>query len=209
MFLDLLVNPDRFFRQQAADPRFRGPAAVMFVYVVVAVASSLVTVKPVMDAMPAEVGAFASFTYVVTAVGAAIGTLIFWLVYAGVFYLVSMYFGGTGRFTTTLKLVAWGFFPAIFAAVVSSAALYSVFQGIQLPADPTATGQFVSQLMTDPLVRMTTVVGFAFTLWQAFLWTFAVRYARDIDLRQAAITVGIPVGLMLVWNVLTFLGVGL
>jgi hypothetical protein len=45
---------------------------------------------------------------------------------------------------------------------------------------------------------LSSLLGLIFMLWAANIWIFGVRYARVLSLRDAAITVGIPVALNMI-----------
>lgn len=58
-------------------------------------------------------------------------------------------------------------------------------------------------IFADPSMKIASILGIIFTLWSANIWIFGVKYARDLSLRNAVITVGIPIGLGLLYTILT------
>jgi hypothetical protein len=60
--------------------------------------------------------------------------------------------------------------------------------------------------MHQPVLMLSSVLGIIFLLWSANIWVFGIRYARGLTLRNAAITVGVPVALYLL-SVVSNLGV--
>ncbi|MFB6353256.1 MAG: YIP1 family protein [Halobacteriales archaeon] len=206
--LNLLTDPDGFFEERADDPSLVGPSLVMLTVIVVGGLASLPTLQRTTAAMPAEAGAFASLVYLFGAIGAVVGTLVAWLLYAGVFHVVSAaVYGAEGGFTDTLALAGWGFVPRIPEGVISGAISYAVFSGVTVPADPVRAARMIQQLRHDPLFTLASVLGIVFLLWSALLWTFAMRHGRDLTLRQAAVTVAVPVSVGLALDLLGLAGV--
>jgi hypothetical protein len=64
----------------------------------------------------------------------------------------------------------------------------------------------VTILATDPLAQIAGLVGILFTLWSANIWIFGMKYARNLSTRDAALTVGIPVGLYILYSIVTLAG---
>jgi hypothetical protein len=58
-------------------------------------------------------------------------------------------------------------------------------------------------MFADPSMKIATILGLIFTLWSANIWIFGVKYARNLSLKNAVITVGIPIGLSVLYTVLT------
>lgn len=105
------------------------------------------------------------------AIAALIVAPAMWILEGGVMYLVSGAFGGAGEFRKLLSFVAWGYVPQIFAAAILGAAEVVLAGG-----------------GTPPVTVPVTVGGH---LWQAYIWVYAVKYARDITQKSATITVSI------------------
>lgn len=208
MVRELLTDPDAFFRRQADEPSFRGPAVVVLFVIGLRLAGSLPTLRATASALPEEAGAFVPLIYLFSAIGGVVGTLISWLLYAGAFHVISAVgYGASGRFRDMVALTGWGFVPRIPEAGISAAIAYYVFSGRTFPADPARLGVVMEQLRSDPLLQLATILGIVFLLWSAFLWTFAVRHGRGLSLRQAAVTVGIPVSIGVGINLLSSVGV--
>jgi hypothetical protein len=54
-------------------------------------------------------------------------------------------------------------------------------------------------------MKIATALGIIFTLWSANIWIFGLQYARNLSLKNAAITVGVPIGLSVLYTILTML----
>jgi hypothetical protein len=204
----LLTNPDAFFERRRESPSLLGPALVVTVVGVVGVVSSYPIVQATLSALPPEAGAFVTAIQVFSAVFALVATFVIWLLYAVAFHVIgSVAFDASGEFRTTLSLVGWGFVPAVFGAIVGAATNFVVFSGVRFPQDPQAVQSFVRELQSRPEFLVSGLVGIVFLLWSAFLWTFAVRHAESLGLREAALTVAGPVTIALLLRLNGIFGV--
>lgn len=202
MLVELLTDPDEFFERAAADDGLAKPAGVILLVGVVGALSSLPVLRATVAAMPPEAGSFATLAYVFGIGGALVGAFVLWALYAGAMHVIStLAFDAEGSFRRTLAVTAWGFVPAILAAVVSGALTYVAFQSITIPSDPARAAGFAQAVQNDPILQLASVLGIVFLLWQGFLWTFAVSHARDLHIREAVITVSVPVGIDVLWRV--------
>lgn len=202
MIGELFTDPDGFFERAAAEDELAKPAGVILLVGVVGALSSLPVLRATVAAMPPEAGSFAALAYVFGIGGALVGAFVLWALYAGTMHVIStLAFDAEGSFRRTLAVTAWGFVPAIFAAVVSGGLAYVAFQSITIPSDPAETAGFARALQSDPRLQLASVLGIAFLLWQGFLWTFAVSHARNLRIREAVITVSVPVGIDVLWRV--------
>ena len=205
MFVDLLTNPDRFFRRRAEDDSLVRPALVVTALGLLGGLSAIPVLQATFGAMPDEASAFAGLAYVLAPVGGVVGAYVRWLLYAGAFHLISSYaYDGQGPFQRTLSATGWGFLPGILGAVLTGILTFYALQSMTLPTDPAQAQAFARQLTRQPLVLLSSGLGILFLLWQGFLWTFAVKHVRGIELREAAITVAVPVAIAVLLNVLNY-----
>lgn len=134
-----------------------------------------------------------------------------------VFYLFSLAVGGEGSLGDTFKLNGWGFVPAIVAGIVTAIGQFVALQSVGVPDLPEnlneetaqqftqALAEFTSALQSQPAVRIATLLAVLLTIWQAVIWVYATRHARNLSVRRAAIAVGIPVGLLVLFNLYSLL----
>jgi hypothetical protein len=202
MVTQLLTNPDAFFARRADSPGLRGPVVVVLLVALVGIAGSLPVLQATLAVLPQEASGFAPVFYAISAVGALVGTFVIWLIYAGAFHAISaVLYEGEGPFSRTLALTGWGFVPAILAGIVSAIVAVAVFQGMVLPDDPQQIQRFVRTLQRRPEFLVASVFGMLTLLWQGFLWAFAMKHGREITLREATVTVAIPVAVALALQV--------
>jgi hypothetical protein len=61
-------------------------------------------------------------------------------------------------------------------------------------------------IANNPLMQASSVIGILFTLWSAIIWIFGIKHARNIPIRDAMITVGVPVGVCILYSTYTLAG---
>jgi hypothetical protein len=135
-------------------------------------------------------------------IGAFIGVVVFWLIGAAIFYLISMVFKGNGTYTRTLEFVGYGFIPQIFGSLITLLTAIYYLPMVRVPVlrsfqDPALVQNAVTQLMRDPamleLTKVSAVIAIIFLLWSANIWIFGLKYARNLTIKNAVIVVLVPV----------------
>jgi len=208
MLLRLLTDPDGFFAERSAGPSLPGPAVVVLLVAAVGAAGSYPVIRATAAVLPSEVGPFVSIFRVVGAIVGVVVTFLVWGLYAVAFHLVArVAFDGEGTFRDTFAVVGWGFVPAVFGGIASAAVNVVVFSTVRVPTDPTEIQPFLRELRARPEFLLAGVLGIVFLLWSAFLWTFAVRHAESLTLREAALTIAGPVAVALLFRLNGVFGV--
>jgi hypothetical protein len=139
-----------------------------------------------------------------TIIGAFLGIFVFWVVWTGVFYLVSLIFKGQGTFKRTLEFVGYGYLPQIFGAILTSIVVLQYIPKIIVPRitsaaaqDPQLIQDAIKALMHDPammeMTQITLLISIVFLLWSANIWIFGIQKARNLSTRDSALCVAIPV----------------
>lgn len=205
----VLTDPQAFFADRGDDPGLRGPALVVLVVGVLGLLSAVPTLLLVLRGVPPAARGIVGVGLAIGAVFGLVGPFVVWLLYAIVFYALSMVFGGEGEFRELFALTGWGFLPRVLGAAVSAVVLFVVVGSVSAPESAEAMRAFQQQLQSHPLVRASTVVGIGISLWSGYIWTHAVATARNLPVRRAAATVGLPVAVSIAWSVLGLLGVQL
>ena len=206
MIRDFVTNPNSFFRHRAENPGLLVPFGIVLIAALLAAA--IPYLEPDITGQIFEEAAQqqgqqlnqSAAQTVSTAIGTLaivisfVGAFISWILYTIVFYLIARFaFSGDGSFSGTLAFTGWGFVPTILGNVISVIATYYVFAGVTLPEDSEAAVEMVSQLQSDPALFVAGLISLVFLFWSGAIWTYAMRHLHDISLRNAAITVGIPV----------------
>lgn len=205
MIRTLLFDPDAFMRRRADDSGLAGPAMVVLLAGVAGVLSGLLVVQQVASNFEGDIGTVLAIGGVFTVIAGLVSMFFFWAVFAGAFHVISLAFDGEGDLKTTLALVGWGFLPSIVSGLVTAAAFYLALQNASVPADPAAMASFQQRLQSRSIFTAASLVAIALTLWQGFIWVFAVKHARQLDGRGAILTVAGPVALSILWTVYNLL----
>jgi hypothetical protein len=209
--IDVLFRPDEFFSKiQTENESLKMPALIVLAGGIVAAiygylmgglsAKMMAGIMPGMDAIIS----------VSATVGALIMTFIIWFIAAVVFYLVSTLFKGQGSFNRVLEIVGYGYLPQVAGSLITVVAAVMVIPGITVPTltkaaleDPAMIEQVTKAFMHDPammmLTQITTLVSIVFMLWSAHIWIFGMKHARGLSPRDAAICVGVPVVLYVLY----------
>ena len=82
---------------------------------------------------------------------------------------------------------------------------WSYLSDLRVPSltDPAAIQEWTQSLLQNPTMQPASAVTLLFLLWSANIWIFGVRTGRKISTRDAAMTVGVPVLLYILYTVST------
>lgn len=196
----LLLDPDKFFEQRADSPGLFLPIVIVITAGLTNAASFLVITPRLLATLSAGSQPLVGLALLVGALASFLAIVVVWFFYAVAFQFISGRFGGDGEFRTLFLLVGWGFLPAILSGAFSFATTVYVFNGVAFPTDPTQYQPFLARHRSRFPFVVSRTVTIVFTLWQGFLWTFAVHHVKNIDLRRAAISVGVPIWLTVAWR---------
>ena len=216
---DILIRPGAFFEDAIAEKEsLKIPGLIVLVLgIVSSVYGYLIgglTGKMMAGLMPG----MESIIAISTILGALLGIFIFWLIWAGVFYLVSLVFKGNGTFKRTLEFVGYGYLPQVFGAILTLIVAMQYIPRVIVPQitadaanDPQLIQEAVNALMHDPammeMTQITSIISIVFLLWSANIWIFGVQHARKLSVRDAALCVGIPVVVYILYVIYTMTGI--
>lgn len=208
---DVLVRPDVFFSRVVTEKEtLKIPVLIVLSVGIVAALSGYLMGGLSAKMMAGIMTGMESIIPLFAMAGALIGTFIFWLVAAGVFYLFTSLFQGQGSFRRVLETVGYGYLPQIAGSILTLVAIVIYIPRIAVPTltkaaleDPAMIEQATKAFMHDPammeLTQITTLVSIVFLLWSAHIWIFAIKHARGLSPRDAAICVGVPVVLYVLY----------
>jgi hypothetical protein len=194
------------------EPSLKVPALIALVVGLIGAVSAALTANLIVGILPAEAQAFGVLMVGFSVVGGVIGGFLGWIVYGFVFYLVSMVFKGQGDLKRTLEFTGYGFLPQVFGGIIGAVLSYQLLSGLTIPTATApeeiqaVTENLTSVLVTDPLAQVAGLVSTLFLIWSANIWIFGMKYARNLSTRDAALTVGIPVGLFILYTLITLAG---
>lgn len=209
----LLFDPNSFFKEKLGNEvRFKYPLLIILIIALLTVISSIVVMNNLQDSFssdmdPSMSASVMSIGIIGGIVGGLIGTFLNWLILAGVLYSISYVFKSKGSFKRTLEFTGYGFLPQIFSSLVGFIVMYIMLSSTDLSSqDSMFMGQGITQMFSNnPLYYTSQIIGILCLLLSGYIWIFAILHARDMSYKNAAITVGIPVGLALVIQIYSFL----
>jgi len=218
---DLLLRPDIFFGGRMKEPEdLKLPGLIALVGAAVAAGAAYIISGTYSEMFSELAGGMGPIIGVISAISAFFGfIIIWWIIFAAIFYGLSLTFGGKGTFKRTLEFSGIGLIPIILGTIISLLISLYYVPLIEVPVisgitDPAVIQEAMSQMMEDPAFReftqVSSLISVIFLVWSANLWIFALKHARNLTMKQAAMTVLIPVGIcILVILVPAFTGISL
>ena len=217
--LDILVRPRAFFQNAIVEKEnlIIPGLIVLALGIVSAVYAYLIgglTGKMMAGLMPG----MESIIAISTIFGALFGIFIFWVIWTGIFFLISSLFKGKGTFKRSMEFIGYGYLPQIFGALLTVIVAFQYIPKVIVPGITTAAGQdpqliqeAVKALMHDPSMRemtqITSIISIVFLLWSANIWISGIRHARQLSERDAALCVGIPVVVYILYIIYAMTGI--
>jgi hypothetical protein len=194
---DLFLNPGQFFAQKMQEEEgLKLPALIVLIAGIIGAVGAVIGLGPVIQLLPAEASSFTPVLMAIGAGGALITVFVVWVVWTVIFYVLSMIFKGTGSFKRLLEFVGYGFIPEVIGGLITLPILFLYFSTLDVPqvSDPTQIQEITLQLMSAPELQIAGVISLLFLIWSANIWIFGLKEARSLSTRNAVITVGVPVG---------------
>jgi hypothetical protein len=204
-FFEVLIKPREFFKAAIDEKEsFKIPGLILLVLGIVTAINAYLIGGLTGKMMAGLIPGMESIIAISTIIGAFLGIFVFWIVWAGVFYLVSLLFKGQGTFKRSLEFVGYGYLPQIFGAILTSIVALLYIPRIIVPhitstatQDPQLIQEAVKTLMHDPamleMTQITLLISIVFLLWSANIWISAIQHSRNLSSRDAALCVGIPI----------------
>lgn len=203
--LEVLTNPNSFFEKKMSENiSFKMPIVILLVIGIIGAINAVLMVQKIMAQLPSDAAPFASFGAVFGAIGAIISIFVMWVIYAVVFYAISLAFKGEGELKRVLEFVGYGFIPSIASAIIGLIVMIIALPTIEFSMDNPELMQ--QTMMSNPMLQASAIIGVIFMLWSANIWIFGLIHSRNLSTKNAIITVGIPVGLYIISTLYQFLG---
>lgn len=203
----VITNPRAFFEELAGEPaNLTRPALIVLLQGILGSISGYVLgdkIGQLTVQVTPELANLGSIFVIFSVVGAIIGAFFFWGLMAAIFYLISMVFKGVGGFSRTLEFVGYGSIPLAIGSLISGVILLIYAPDIAVPVitDPNDLPPAITALMREPVLLLSNLIGVIVMVWSANIWIFALRVARKLPTRDAAVTVVVPVVLFLLYEV--------
>ena len=203
--LEVLTNPNSFFeKKMSEDISFKMPILIIFVIGIIGAVNAISMTQKIMAQLPSDAAQFASFGAIFGAIGALIGVFFMWVIYAVVFYAISLVFKGEGELKRVIEFVGYGFIPSIASGIIGLVLMKMALPTIEFSMDNPELMQ--ESMMSNPMIRASSIIGIIFTLWSANIWIFGLMHSRNLSTKNAVITVGIPIGLSIIFTLYNLFG---
>ncbi|WP_318249234.1 YIP1 family protein [Geoglobus acetivorans] len=118
-----------------------------------------------------------------------------------------------GSFRRTFEFAGYGFLPSLVgSAITVPMSLHYISQAeipkisfAQLQQNPDVMKEVMLSLIPKDFVHSNLIINIAVTIWSLTIWSFAIKHAREIELRKAFICALIPTlifGAYQIWSIL-------
>jgi len=199
MVLDLIVRPDAFFTTVS-----KGPAS-LFTPAIWLVAAGIVMSAGLMAGSDSVIlkSGFGNvlFLNLLALVLMIITVMLAWTGVSGIFYALSHRFGGTGSFSKTLENTGYGLaagFILYGLILLLGALVLTVFQVPVTPFGSPVPGNLV-------VAGIVTGGSLIAALWAFILMSRGLRHSMIIPPAKAAVSVGVPVLVFVIFSNLHYL----
>ncbi|MBP2133525.1 hypothetical protein J2128_001479 [Methanomicrobium sp. W14] len=196
MFREILLSPKEFFDELVNKPEsLKYPALIVLVTGIITGISAALLAGASSDILPPEASFMSGVLPFIGFFVGLIGSFVMWVIWAAVMHIISIPLKGKGSFSRTLEITGYGIVPQIFGTVIATVLTYAHVSSLSLsPVSTSAEVEAATQLMsTGPLMTASAVVSVIFLLWSANVWIFGFIKCRRMEFKGAAIAVGIPI----------------
>ena len=210
--LKTLINPDKFFQERINEPEsLKIPALIVLVSAIIGAAAAYLMVTPTVKLMGSMLAGMEIVIILAAVIATFVITFVSWLVFTGIFFVLSTLFKGKGTFNRTMEIVGYGFLPQIIGGIITAIVALEYIPKVMVQSIPAGTtdSQVIldatTNLMRDPAMvaftQITTLISIVFLLWSANVWIFGIQHSRRLSMRDAALCVGIPVVLYIIYTI--------
>lgn len=205
----LLFDPNSFFREKARNNvDFKYPILIILVIAIIAIGSTFLVMNQFSGLFPSDMGSYVSGAAIaIGVIGGLIGTFIKWFIVTGILYSISYVFESKGSFKRTLEFISYGYVPQIVSSLIGVFTTYRLTASMDFSLqDPELITESMTQMLSNnPLYYVSQSATILCLLLSAYIWVFALLHARNMSIKNAIITVSIPVGLYIVYLMYMFL----
>ena len=201
--LEVLSDPGGFFEGKIKEEiDLKPPYAVIGTVTLLTLINAFILMRELMGNLLSDVPTIVQLIVITLGLMVTMASgMIVWLMISGLFYVFSWFLAGQGKFTRVLEFVAYGFLPFIFSSAISMVLMISMcsFSDFAMN-DPQAIEK---AMLKSPYMIVSNAISIILALWSANIWVFAMIHSRSLSIKNAMITVGIPIGLYLIYMLYT------
>ena len=217
--INALVHPNAFFKDALTEQEsLKIPGLIVIILGVLSAGYAYLIGGLTGRMLAGMLPGMESIIAIFTVLGALFGVLIFWVIWTGVFFLISSIFKGKGSFERSLEFIGYGYLPQILGVILTIIIALQYLPRVIVPQitsaaaqDPQMIMDATKALMHDPammeMTQITSIISIVFLLWSANIWIFGMRSARQLSDRDSALCVGIPVVVFILYIIFTMTGI--
>jgi hypothetical protein len=192
--IGMMVKPDETTKDINNDPRIEEGLLIVGIYMILSIISTYLAISHIQyvgEIQGISASALATITVVGGVIAAIAIALIGWPIIAGICHLLSMFFGGAGKFYPhLLTLIGYTAIPLVIVTligIVLTAVMPVTTVDISQGAAQTAT----SKLLSDPITLLSIFVQLIGSIWTALMMVYAVKNGEKISRGNAIIIVAV------------------
>lgn len=162
------------------------------------------------QALPESLKSFFIAGAYIQLVSTFLGFFAAWLIIAAVMHGLSAFFDGRGELRRTFEFAGYGFMPSLLGSAVTIPVSLKYVEEATIPtidlqelsANPEILVKSLVSHFPDSYVYSAIFLNLAVTAWSFLIWTFALKNARNVELKQAAVCAAIPTAIFGVYQVM-------
>jgi len=209
----LITDPNKFFWElKQGDVKIKKPLlAIVLPLAVVISTYQYLLMNKLSQALPEELSPFFTVGASIGIIGSFIGIFATWLIIAAIMHGLSAFFEGKGSFRRTFEFVGYGFSSLIGSLITVPISAHYIANAeipeinlVQLQQN-SLVKQLLTSIIPKDVIYSSLIINLAVTLWSLTIWTFALRHARELELRNAFVCSLIPTVLFSVYQIWSIL----
>ncbi|WP_321419392.1 Yip1 family protein [uncultured Methanomethylovorans sp.] len=201
--LEVLMNPGKFFEKKLKEEiDLKPPYAIISTLSLLTVITAFVMMEELMNSLFNGIPINAQRTIIAMGlITVMITVVIEWGIISGAFYTVSLLFEGKGDFKRVIEFVAYGFIPSILSSAI--ALVFLIYMSLFVDISTSDPHAIETAILSNPYIILANITSIILSLWSANIWVFAMIHSRNLTVKNALITVGIPMVMYLIYMLYT------
>src|SRR5512136_2157639 len=180
--VNILIHPNAFFQDALTEKEsLKIPGLIVLILGIISAVSAYLIGSLTAKMIAGIIPGMESIVAISTILGALFGVFLFWVIWTGVFYVISSFFKGKGSFKRSLEFVGYGYLPEILGVILNVIVALQYVPRIIVPRitssaaqDPQVIIDATKALMHDPamreMIQITSLISIVFLLWSANIW---------------------------------------
>jgi len=196
MIHDVLISPNKFFKYKARDDiNLKIPFTIVVSLIALMGVTSFVALSKLLTNIDVQtnVGILLKIGFGIGILTVIFIGLLFWIIEAGIFHIIALFFGGEGNYRKQLELIGYAYVPNLILTLIGFS-VWIVYLFVINPTLSFENPQIAQKTIESiPIFKAMNYIGQLFTLWNFGLSILAVKEAHKLSSIKSLITVSIPV----------------